>query len=54
MEEAKSDQKTSDIRVKRKKRKWLNAFGKFLMYGGFMLIIMLGFIIYIAIRILIK
>jgi hypothetical protein len=25
-----------------------------LMYGGFMLIIMLGFIIYIAIRILIK
>src|SRR4030042_2393034 len=54
MEEAKSDQKTSDIRVKRKKRKWLNAFGKFLMYGGFMLIIMLGFIIYIVIRILIK
>lgn len=54
MEEAKNDQKTSDIRVKRKKRKWLNAFGKFLMYGGFMLIIMLGFIIYIIIRILIK
>jgi hypothetical protein len=25
-----------------------------LMYGGFMMIIMLGFIIYIAIRILIK
>ena len=49
MEEA-----TSHVKVKRKKRKWLNAFGRFLMYGGFMLIIVLGFIIYIAIRILIK
>ena len=54
MEEAKNDQKTSDIKVKRKKRKWLNAFGRFLMYGGFMLIIILGFIIYIVIRLLIK
>jgi hypothetical protein len=54
MEDAKSDQKTSDIKVKRKKRKWLSAFGKFLMYGGFMLIIILGFIIYIVITILIK
>jgi type IV secretory pathway VirB6-like protein len=53
MEEAKSDQKTSDIKVKRK-RKWLSAFGKFLMYGGFMLIIILGFIIYIVISILLK
>ena len=54
MEEAKNDQETSDIKVKRKERKWLNAFGKFLMYGGFMLIIILGFIIYIVIRLLIK
>jgi len=54
MEEAKNDQKTSDIKVKRKKRKWLNAFGRFLMYGGFMLIIILGFIIYVVISVLIK
>jgi hypothetical protein len=54
MEEARNDQKTSDIKVKRKKRKWLNAFGKFLMYGGFMLIIVAGFIIYVVIRVLIK
>ena len=54
MEEARHDQKTSDIKVKRKKRKWLNAFGRFLMYGGFMLIIILGFIIYIVISVLIK
>jgi len=54
MEEAENDQKTSDIKVKRKKRKWLEAFGKFLMYGGFMLIIILGFIIYVVISILIK
>ena len=54
MEEAKNDQKTSDIKVKRRKRKWLNAFGKFLMYGGFMLIIILGFVIYIVITILTK
>jgi hypothetical protein len=54
MEEAKSDQKTSDIKVKRKKRKWLNAFGKFLMYGGFMLIIIAGFIIYVVISMLFK
>jgi len=53
MEEAKNDQKTSGIEVKRE-RKWLNAFGKFLMYGGFMLIIILGFIIYIVISVLIK
>jgi hypothetical protein len=53
MEEAKSDQKASNIRVKRK-RKWLDAFGRFLMYGGFMLVIIAGFIIYIVISILIK
>jgi hypothetical protein len=53
MEEAKSDQKTSNVGVKRK-RKWLDAFGRFLMYGGFMLVIIAGFIIYIVISILIK
>jgi flagellar biosynthesis component FlhA len=54
MEEAKNDQKTSDIKIKRRKRKWIEAFGKFLMYGGFMLIIIVGFIIYVVISVLIK
>jgi type IV secretory pathway VirB6-like protein len=54
MEEVKNDQETSDIKVKRKKRKWLDGFVKFLMYGGFMLIIILGFIIYVVISVLVK
>jgi hypothetical protein len=54
MEEVKKDQNTSDIKPKRKKRKFLNAFGRFLMYGGFMLIIIAGFIIYVVISLLLK
>jgi len=54
MEEATNVQNTSTITVKRKRRRWLNAFGRFLMYGGFMLIIILGFILYVVISVLIK
>jgi len=54
MEEAKNDQSTSSRKVKSRKKKWLDGFVKFLMYGGFMLIIIGGFIIYIVITILIK
>jgi type IV secretory pathway VirB6-like protein len=54
MEEAKNDQNTSTITVKTRKRRWLDGFVKFLMYGGFMLIIILGFIIYVVISVLVK
>jgi type IV secretory pathway VirB6-like protein len=54
MEEAKSDQNTSTITVKTRKKRWLDGFVKFLMYGGFMLIIILGFIIYVVISVLVK
>jgi type IV secretory pathway VirB6-like protein len=54
MEEAKNDQNTGTLTVKTRKRRWLDGFVKFLMYGGFMLIIIGGFIIYVVISILIK
>jgi type IV secretory pathway VirB6-like protein len=54
MEEATNVQNTSTIAVKRKKRRWLDGFVKFLMYGGFMLIIIGGFIIYVVISVLVK
>jgi hypothetical protein len=53
MEQANSDQTATTVRTK-KKNKWLDGFVKFLMYGGFMVIIIGGFIIYIVISILIK
>jgi type IV secretory pathway VirB6-like protein len=54
MEEVKNDQNASTITVKRRKKSWLDGFVKFLMYGGFMLIIIGGFIIYVVISVLIK
>jgi type IV secretory pathway VirB6-like protein len=54
MEEVTNTQNASTLAVKRKKRRWLDGFVKFLMYGGFMLIIIGGFIIYVVISLLIK
>jgi type IV secretory pathway VirB6-like protein len=54
MEEVTNPQNASTVTVKRRKRRWLDGFVKFLMYGGFMLIIILGFIIYVVISVLIK
>jgi type IV secretory pathway VirB6-like protein len=54
MEEVTNNQNASTVTVKTKKRRWLDGFLKFLMYGGFMLIIIAGFIIYIVISVLTK
>jgi len=52
VEPTKEKEKTTATKEKTGKRKWLSRLGNFMMYGGFLLVIVLVVAIWIAVSIL--